>query len=59
MQLPKVYDFSKRLRIIDVRGGSGVYAIQVVKANPHMIATGQDLEAIYARCLNNISRATA
>jgi SAM-dependent methyltransferase len=46
MQLPKVYDFSKHLRMMDIGGGSGIYAIQVVKANPHMIATVLDLEAV-------------
>jgi 3-hydroxy-5-methyl-1-naphthoate 3-O-methyltransferase len=46
MQLPKVYDFSKHSRMMDIGGGSGVYAIQVVKANPHMIATVIDLEAV-------------
>ena len=46
IQLPKVYDFSKHSRMIDIGGGSGVYAIQVVKANPHMTATVLDLEAV-------------
>lgn len=46
MQLPKVYDFSKLSRMMDIGGGSGVYSIQVVKANPHMIATVLDLEAV-------------
>jgi predicted O-methyltransferase YrrM len=46
MQLPKVYDFSKHSKMLDIGGGSGVYAIQVVKANPHMIATVLDLEAV-------------
>ena len=31
---------------MDIGGGSGIYAIQVVKANPHMIATVLDLEAV-------------
>ncbi len=46
MQLPRVYDFSKHSRMIDIGGGSGVYAIQVVKANPQMMATVLDLEAV-------------
>jgi 3-hydroxy-5-methyl-1-naphthoate 3-O-methyltransferase len=46
MQLPRMYDFSKHRRMMDIGGGSGVYAIQVVKANPHMIATVLDLEAV-------------
>jgi 3-hydroxy-5-methyl-1-naphthoate 3-O-methyltransferase len=46
MQLTKVYDFSKHRRMMDIGGGSGVYAIQVVKANPHMKATVLDLEAV-------------
>ncbi len=46
IQLPKVYDFSKHSRMIDIGGGSGVYAIQGIKANPHMTATVLDLEAV-------------
>jgi methylase of polypeptide subunit release factors len=46
IQLPKVYDFSKHSRMIDIGGGSGIYAVQVVKANPHMTATILDLEAV-------------
>lgn len=38
MQLPKVYDFSKHSTMMNIGGGSGVYTIQVVKANPHMKA---------------------
>lgn len=56
MQLPKVYDFFEHSTMMDFGDGSRVYAIQVVKANPHMKATILDLEA-YARWLNNISRA--
>ena len=56
MHLPKEYDFFKHSTMMDFGDGSGVYAIQVVKANPHMKATVLDLEA-YARWLNNISRA--
>ena len=56
MHLPKVYDFFKHSTMMDFGDGSGVYAIQIVKANPHMKATVLDLEA-YARWLNNISRA--
>jgi 3-hydroxy-5-methyl-1-naphthoate 3-O-methyltransferase len=41
---------------MDFGDGSGVYAIQVVKANPNMKATVLDLGAD-ARWLNNISRA--
>ena len=46
IQPPKVYDFSKHSRMIDIGGGSGVYSIQVVKANPHRTATVLDLEAV-------------
>jgi hypothetical protein len=46
MQLPKAYDFSKHRRMMDIGGGSGVYAIQVVKSNPHMAATIIDLEPV-------------
>ena len=46
MQLPRMYDFSKHMRMMDIGGGSGVYAIQVVKANPNMTATVLDLEPV-------------
>jgi SAM-dependent methyltransferase len=46
IQLPKAYDFSKHRRMMDIGGGSGVYAIQVVKANPNMTATILDLEPV-------------
>ncbi len=46
MKLPKVYDFSSHSRMMDIGGGSGVYAIHVVKANPRMRATVLDLEAV-------------
>lgn len=46
MQLPKIYNFSKHSRMMNIEGGSGVYAIQGAKANPHMIATVLDLEAV-------------
>ena len=51
-----MHGFFKHSTMMDFGDGSGVYAIQVVKANPHMKATVLDLEA-YARWLNNISRA--
>jgi 16S rRNA G1207 methylase RsmC len=56
IHLPTVYDFFKHSTMMDFGDGSGVYAIQVVKANPHMKATVLDLEA-YAKWLNDISRA--
>ena len=56
MQPPKIYDFFKHSTVMDFGDGSGVYAIQVVKANPNMKATVLDLGAD-ARWLNNISRA--
>ena len=46
MQLARMYDFSKHMRMMDIGGGSGVYAIQVVKANPNMTATVLDLEPV-------------
>ena len=46
IQLPKAYDFSKHRRMMDIGGGSGVYVIQVVKANPNMTATILDLEPV-------------
>jgi SAM-dependent methyltransferase len=46
MQLPRIYDFSKHRRMMDIGGGSGVYAIQVVKSNAHITATILDLEPV-------------
>ncbi|MDP9288376.1 MAG: hypothetical protein M3P08_09275 [Thermoproteota archaeon] len=44
--LSKVFDFSKYKRMMDIGGGSGVYAIQVVKNNPNMSAIVLDLKSV-------------
>jgi 3-hydroxy-5-methyl-1-naphthoate 3-O-methyltransferase len=46
MALAKVFDFSKYKSLIDIGGGSGVYAIQVTLANPHLSAVVADLSAV-------------
>lgn len=40
----KTFDFSKYKKMMDIGGGSGVYAIQTVKENPNMKAVVLDLE---------------
>jgi 3-hydroxy-5-methyl-1-naphthoate 3-O-methyltransferase len=42
--LTKVFNFSEHKKLMDIGGGLGVYAIEAVKANPNMYATGIDLE---------------
>jgi hypothetical protein len=44
--LTKVFNFSKHKKMMDIGGGSGVYAIQVVKDNPNMTAIVLDLEPV-------------
>ena len=44
--LTKVFDFSKFKRMMDIGGGSGVYAIQVVKKYPNITATVLDLKLV-------------
>ncbi|MBV9175710.1 MAG: hypothetical protein JO297_01585 [Nitrososphaeraceae archaeon] len=44
MALAKVFDFSKYKKMMDIGGGSGVYAIEVVKQNQNMSAVVLDLE---------------
>lgn len=46
MALTKVFDFSKYTRMMDIGGGSGVYAIQVVKEYPNMSSTVLDLDPV-------------
>jgi len=43
MALAKIFDFSNHKKLMDIGGGSGVYAIEVVKENPNMSATVLDL----------------
>ena len=44
MALAKVFDFSGYSKMMDIGGGSGVYAIEVVKQNPNMSAVILELE---------------
>ena len=44
MALAKVFDFSSYNKLMDIGGGSGVYAIEVVKQNPNMSAVVLELE---------------
>lgn len=44
--LTKIFDFSKHRKMMDIGGGSGVYAIQVVKDNPNMTAIVLELEPV-------------
>src|SRR5215218_10954883 len=48
LQLVRVYltKQNQSRRMMDIGGGSGVYAIQAVKANPNMTATILDLEPV-------------
>jgi len=43
MALTRIFDFSNYKKMMDIGGGSGVYAIEVVKENPKMFATVLDL----------------
>jgi hypothetical protein len=42
--LTKVFNFSEHKKMMDIGGGSGVYAIEAIKENPNMSATVIDLE---------------
>src|SRR5919198_1485809 len=44
MALAKVFDFSGYSKMMDIGGGSGVYAIEVIKQNPNMSAVVLELE---------------
>jgi hypothetical protein len=44
MALAKVFDFSSYNKLMDIGGGSGVYAIEAVKQNPDMSAVVLELE---------------
>lgn len=46
LALSRTIDFSKHNRMMDLGGGSGVYAIEVVKAYHNMSATVIDLEPV-------------
>lgn len=36
VRLPKVYNFSKHNLLLDVGGGTGIFSIMAVRANPHL-----------------------
>ena len=42
--LTKVFNLSEHKKMMDIGGGSGVYAIEAIKENPSMSATVIDLE---------------
>ena len=44
MALAKVFDFSSYSKLMDIGGGSGVYAIEVVKQNPNISAIVLELQ---------------
>jgi len=44
--LAKAFDFSKYHTLVDVGGGSGVYAIKIAQANPGISATIVDLPSV-------------
>jgi hypothetical protein len=44
--LCKVFDFSKYRKMMDIGGGSGVYAIQIVKDYPSISAVVLDLQSV-------------
>lgn len=44
MALAKVFDFSSYSKLMDIGGGPGVYAIEVVKQNPNMSAIVLELQ---------------
>lgn len=46
LTLPKIFDFSDHKKMTDIGGGSGIYSIQAVKANPNMSAVILDLEPV-------------
>lgn len=46
MALAKAFDFSKYHKLVDVGGGSGVYAIKIAQANPGISALIVDLPSV-------------
>lgn len=46
MALTKAFDFSKYHKLVDVGGGSGVYAIKIAQANPSISALIVDLPSV-------------
>ena len=60
MALPKIFDFSNHKKMLDIGGGSGIYSIQVVKANPNFASFIFNLlrEIIYRRYINRICNPT-
>src|SRR5712691_3922158 len=56
MALTKIFDFSNYKKMMDIGGGSGVYAIEVVKVNSKMFATVLDLGKAWAVATENIKK---
>ncbi|HVX03445.1 MAG TPA: methyltransferase [Nitrososphaera sp.] len=56
MALARAFDFTKCKRMLDVGGGSGVYALQVAKEYPQMQATVADLAPVCEVADEYISR---
>ncbi|UVS67882.1 acetylserotonin O-methyltransferase [Nitrososphaera viennensis] len=56
MALARTFDFSRGKRMLDVGGGSGVYALQVAKENPQLQATVADLAPVCKVAYEYISR---
>ena len=46
--LPKVYNFSKYNLLLDVGGGTGIFSIMAVRANPHLKSIVFDVPAVCA-----------
>jgi ubiquinone/menaquinone biosynthesis C-methylase UbiE len=46
--LPKVYSFSKHNLLLDVGGGTGIFSIMAVRANPHLKSIVFDVPAVCA-----------
>lgn len=46
--LPKAYSFSKHNLLLDVGGGTGVFSIMAVRANPHLKSIVFDVPAVCA-----------
>jgi len=46
--LPEIYDFSRHKLLLDAGGGTGIFSIMAVKANPHLKAVVFDLPRVCA-----------
>lgn len=52
--LPKIYNFSKHNLLLDVGGGTGIFSIMAVKANPHLKSMVFDVPAVCAMARERI-----